>query len=231
MAIVYGVAVAVRAIIFDLDGTLIDSLEDIAGALDAALTDHGLPPPSRAAVQGWIGGGAHRLVGRALASLVEVGGARTPPPSIDAVLARFRAHYTAAPVVHTRVYEGLEPVLDRFAASHVTLAVLTNKPHDLAVRIADQLLARWPFVTVVGQRPGVPLKPDPEPALMLAEELGLRAEHCVYIGDSAIDIETARGAGMLPVGVAWGYRPREELVAAAPALLADQPADLRTLVA
>lgn len=213
----------VRAIIFDLDGTLIDSLEDIAVALDAALVDAGLPTPTRTLVRTWIGGGASNLVQRAVAHFDRTDAA------ID-VLARFRAHYAAAPAVHTRVFEELEPVLDRFATSNATLAVLTNKPHDLAVHIADALLARWPFAIVVGQRPGVPLKPDPMPALMLAEELGVPADQCALVGDAATDLETAHAAGMIPVGVTWGYRPREELAAANPSLLADRAADLRVLV-
>lgn len=216
----------VRAILFDLDGTLVDSLEDIAVALDAALVDAGLPTPTRPLVRSWIGGGAANLVRRAVDHL-----GRGAGPSPDDVLARFRAHYAAVPVRHTRVFAELEPELERFAASNITLGVLTNKPHDLAVKIADALLGRWPFAVIAGQRAGIPLKPDPMPALMLAEELGVQAAQCALVGDAGTDIETAHAAGMIPVGVTWGYRPREELVAARPSLLAERAADLRVLVA
>jgi phosphoglycolate phosphatase len=208
----------VRAVLFDLDGTLVDSLEDIACALDLALDDHGVTRPSRELVRTWIGGGARNLVVHA------VGEDRA-----DAVLARFRAHYDAAPVVHTRLYAGLDAVLDRLVASHKQLAILSNKPHSLTVRIAEVLLARWPFAVVEGARPGVPLKPSPEPALAIARTLGVPPADCAFVGDSAIDLLTAQAAGMVPVAVSWGFRPRVELVTASPALLADTPADLAPL--
>lgn len=208
----------VRAIVFDLDGTLVDSLEDIAVALDAALEEQGIALPTRATVRSWIGGGARALV------------AKAAPQAVEEVLARFRVHYAASPAVHTKVYAELEPVLDQIVRGHVALAILTNKPHDLAVRIVDDVLKRWPFATVIGQRHGIPLKPDPQPALMVAEELGVPPEHCALVGDAATDIETAHAAGMIPVGVTWGYRSREELISANPSLLVDHPADLRVLV-
>ncbi|MDB4957408.1 MAG: Phosphoglycolate phosphatase [Myxococcales bacterium] len=208
-----------RAILFDLDGTLVDSLEDIAVALDAALGDLGLPLPTRADVRSWIGGGARNLVAQA-----------TPPARVDDVLARFRTHYAAAPVAHTRLYEGLAPVLDALAAAGHALAVLTNKPHDLALQICDPLLARWPFAAIVGAQTGVPLKPDPAAALVLSKRLGVAPDRCAMVGDSAIDIEMAHAAGMRAIAVTWGFRPRAELEAARPALLVDSPEGLRALV-
>jgi phosphoglycolate phosphatase len=209
---------SVRAIVFDLDGTLVDSLDDIACALDAALDEHHLPRADRDAVRGWIGGGARNLIAHA-----------TPADQVEAVLAAFRLHYAAAPVTHTRIYDGLAPVLDRLAESRRVLAVLSNKPHDLTVRIAEEILARWPFAVIAGHRRGVPLKPDPEAALIVAAELGVPPEACALVGDAATDIDTARGAGMMAVAVTWGYRPRAELIASHPALLVDDPAELQAL--
>src|SRR5262245_66676558 len=122
-----------QAILSDLDGTLVDSLEDIARALDAALADHGLALPRRDEVRSWIGGGARNLVTRAVDT-----------SQVDSVLARFRVHYGASPVLHTQLYPGLAAVLDRFVAAGVRLAVLTNKPQELTRAICDRLLARWP---------------------------------------------------------------------------------------
>jgi phosphoglycolate phosphatase len=207
-----------RAAIWDLDGTLVDSLEDIACALDLALDDHGLARPSRELVRTWIGGGARNLIVQAVGE-----------PVADAVLARFRAHYNAAPVVHTQLYPGLDAVLDTFAAAGIKLAVLSNKPDNLTKQIAEVVLARWPFGPVLGQRAQVALKPSPDAAFEVAAALGVAPADCAFIGDSAIDILTAQAAGMLPVAVSWGFRPRVELAAAAPALLADAPADLLTL--
>jgi phosphoglycolate phosphatase len=209
---------SVRAIVFDLDGTLVDSLDDIGAALDAALADHGLPAPPRDVVRGWIGGGAHSLIQQA-----------APAEVVDLVLARFHHYYGEAPTAHTRLYDGLAPVLDRLSDSHRVLAVLTNKPHELAVRIADEVLGRWPFAVIAGHRRGMPLKPSPEPAWIVAAELGVPPETCALVGDSAVDVDTARAAGMMPVAVTWGYRPRTELIACHPALLVDDPAELQSL--
>ncbi|HTJ40510.1 MAG TPA: HAD family hydrolase [Kofleriaceae bacterium] len=208
----------IRAVVFDLDGTLVDSLDDIANALAAALADHQLPAPSREAVRDLIGGGARNLIVRT-----------APADRVDDVLARFNVHYAAAPISCTILYDGISPVLDRLAASHRTLAVLTNKPHEIAVKICDELLAPWPFAVVAGHRRGAPLKPSPEGAWMVAAELGVPPEACALVGDAGTDIDTARAAGMMPVAVTWGYRPREELVAKHPALLVDDPAELQSL--
>jgi phosphoglycolate phosphatase len=209
----------IRAALFDLDGTLVDSLDDIASALDAALVDHALPIPTRPQVRSWIGGGARNLVAHT------VDAAR-----VDAVLARFRVHYAATPVRHTRVYAGLDTVLDRFVGTGIRLAVLTNKPHALAVPICAALLARWPFAPILGQREGVAIKPDPTTALAIAAELGVPPAACAFIGDSEIDLETAHSAGMRAVGVTWGFRPRAELEALKPDLLADAPEQLLALL-
>ena len=207
-----------RAAIWDLDGTLVDSLEDIACALDLALDDHGLARPTRELVRTWIGGGARNLIVQAVGE-----------PVADSVLARFRTHYNAAPVVHTQLYPGLAVVLDAFAAADIRLAVLSNKPDNLTKQIAEVVLARGPFAPVLGQRAHVALKPSPDAAFEVAAAMGVAPADCAFIGDSAIDILTARAAGMLPVAVSWGFRPRGELAAAAPALIADAPADLLTL--
>ena len=208
-----------RAILFDLDGTLVDSLEDMASALDRALVEHGLATPARDAVRSWVGHGAKNLVARAVA-----------PELVDTVLARFRVHYEAHPIVHTQLYAGVAPVLDALTAAGHTLAVLTNKPHELAVAICAPLLAPWPFAAIVGARAGVALKPDPAAALAIAAELAIPPERWTMVGDSEVDIEMAQAAGMRAVAVSWGFRPRSELALARPALLVDEPAGLHALV-
>jgi phosphoglycolate phosphatase len=208
----------VRGVVFDLDGTLVDSVADIADALSGALADRGLPPVSLALVRDWIGGGARNLVAHA-----------APPGEVEAVLHRFEARYAAAPVSRTILYDGISVVLDRLSAAHRVLAILTNKPHAIALQVADALLTKWPFATILGHRPGVPLKPNPEAAWMVAAELGVPPESCALVGDAPSDLETARAAGMMPVAVTWGYRPRAELIAAQPALLVDDPAELQSL--
>lgn len=203
-------------ILFDLDGTLVDSLPDIAAALDAAMRDRGFPAPTLAQVRTWIGGGARNLVAQAVA-----------PDEVEPVLARFRVHYAARPVVYTTLFPGIPEVLDALVARHTPIAILSNKPHELTVRIASELLARWPFVTVEGGRDGVPLKPDPTCALAIALAADVAPAACTYVGDSEIDVAMARAAGMRAIAVSWGYRPRAELAGAdalvdAPGALLDE---------
>lgn len=183
---------ASRAVIFDLDGTLVDSLPDIAGHLNSALADAGLTTYSHDQIRRWVGSGAAHLVRGA------VGEAH-----VDDVLARFRAHYRAAPYGRTRVFEGLADALDTIAVQR-ELAILSNKPHDLVVTIAEALLIRWKFREVLGEKPGVTRKPDPGALLGIARTLGVSPAECVMVGDSEIDVATARAAGMPSVAVTWG---------------------------
>jgi phosphoglycolate phosphatase len=206
-----------RAVIFDLDGTLVDSLDDIADALGRSLDDAGLPVPGLGAVRTWIGAGARNLVAQA-----------APAARVDDVYAGFQRHYGERPIVRTSLFPGVAGVLDGLAQRGTPMAVLSNKPHALTVRIADALLARWRFAAVVGHRPGAPLKPDPTAALEVAAALGVSPDACAFVGDSAIDIATARAAGMRPIAVTWGYRPRAELIAAGPDALVDDPHELAT---
>ena len=208
-----------QAVIFDLDGTLVDSLEDVARALDLALDDHGFAKPTRAIVRDWLGRGARNLIAHAV-----------PEAMVDVVLERFRVHYAATPCVHTQLYAGIDAVLDRFAEAGLALGVCSNKEDALTKHICQIVLARWPFGTFVGQRPHVALKPSPDSALEVARALGVAAEECAFVGDSAIDILAAQAAKMRPVGVSWGFRPRTELAAANASLIADAPADLLTLL-
>jgi phosphoglycolate phosphatase len=191
----------IRAAIFDLDGTLVDSLADIGAALAVAMTQHGLPALSLAELRTIIGEGARALVDRAVAGRVDA----TP------VFAAFRDAYRARPIGDTRLYDGIAAALDELAEAGLTFAIVSNKPHDLTRHLAERLFAAWPFAAVYGARPEMPLKPDPTVALCCADELGVAADRCAFIGDSAIDVATARAAEMRAVAVAWGFRPKSEL--------------------
>jgi len=193
----------VRALVFDLDGTLVDSLDDIATHLDTALAEHGVALPSRAEVQQWIGRGADALVASAV-----------PRSELVApVLAAFREHYRARPVITAQLYPGLAEVLDALAP-HYTFAVLSNKPHGITVAMADQLLARWTWRAVVGQDPSRPRKPDPAAAHYVLGKIDCPPAAAVMIGDSEFDVDTARAAGMQSIAVSWGLRPVSALAGA-----------------
>jgi phosphoglycolate phosphatase len=210
----------VRAVIFDLDGTLVDSLSDIITHLNSSLADHGLPVRSSVEIGEWVGYGAEQLVQRAVPTSALV----------SPVLATFRARYRAQPVIQTKLYDGLADVLDVLAPTR-TLAVLSNKPHDLTVSVVEQLLGRWKFAVVHGQHPERPRKPDPGSIKTVCSELRVPLTDAVLVGDSEVDIATARAAEMRGVCVTWGLRDAASLRAAGPAIAVDTPAQLGALFA
>jgi phosphoglycolate phosphatase len=207
-----------RAVIFDLDGTLVDSVADLAAAMNHVLDRHGLPTHDVPTIRSFVGHGARSLVERALAGDASL--------DLEEAYAAFRARYREHLVVHTRVYEGVPEVLERLRSEGVPTAVLSNKPHAPTVEVVRRLLGTHPFVAVLGQRDGVPRKPAPDAALELAERFGVPPSDVVFVGDSDVDVETARAAGMRSVGCAYGLRDRAELEAAGADAVVDRAIEL-----
>jgi phosphoglycolate phosphatase len=212
------------AVLFDLDGTLIDSLEDIAGALNDTLAELGLPTHAIDDVRKLVGYGAAELVRGALPD------DRRDPAAEAEVLARYRARYRAHLVVRTRPYDGVEAMLEALEADGVPKAIVTNKPHDATLEITQRLLGRFRWDAVLGQQPGVPHKPDPSGALEIARRLGVDPGACFFVGDSDTDMRTSTNAGMIAVGCLWGFRGREELVRCGARHLVAHPRELLPLV-
>jgi phosphoglycolate phosphatase len=209
--------VAIDAVLFDLDGTLVDSLADIAAAMNHALAAHGRPPHGADRYRAAIGGGAVDLVAKLVAA---------PEPGLrDAVLRGFRARYDAHLVVATAPYPGVVAMLDALAARRVPLAIVSNKPEAWTARMAEAIFPGR-FAAVLGQSSARPAKPHPAMLLAAAGALGVAAARCAYVGDTGIDLAAARAAAMLPVGVRWGFRPDE--LAGAHTL--DHPAELLDLL-
>jgi phosphoglycolate phosphatase len=212
---------AADAILFDLDGTLLDSLSSIALSMNEALASIALPTHETKAYRRFVGDGVRVLAERVL------------PPSerhrvdelLDAYRPRYRARQLEAPA-----YDGVQAMLDALAARKIPMAVLTNKPDDLAVEIVGALFAAIPFAHVRGERPSVPKKPDPTQALELARRMGARPERCWFVGDTPTDVQTAKNAGMTAVAVLWGFRPKEELEAAGAARFASSPEALVSML-
>ena len=192
-----------RAAIFDLDGTLVDSLQDIGAAMNHALAAHALPVHPLERYRQFVGEGIRLLVSRAVPA--------DRPDAHEPVLATYRAYYAEHMLDHTRPFPGIPGVLERLVAAGFKLAVLSNKPDVATRRLVTALLPEVPFGSVHGERAGVPRKPDPTAALGMAAALGVLPEECVFIGDTGVDMATARGAGMYGLGVTWGFRDDEEL--------------------
>lgn len=210
-------------LIFDLDGTLVDSLPGIAASLNRVLAADGLTEHPPAAVRGFIGDGAWNLVRRAV------------PPQwndqrVTELESAFKEDYAASWDLGTTPFRGMADLLASAQQAGHALAVLSNKPHPFTVAMVEALFPDGGFRCVLGHRGGRPLKPDPSGAFEVAAALGLAPGDCSLIGDSTMDVETARRAGMRPVGVTWGYHDRAALLAAGADPLVDSVHELRDVL-
>ena len=212
-----------RACIFDLDGTLVDSLADLAAAVNLTLEKADFPPHPVQAYRDFVGSGLERLIRRALPGGEQ---AAHEPGLVCALMATMRVHYDTHWHDQSQVYPGIREMLTGLAQRGLDLAVLSNKPDDWACDFIKHFLPEIPFLAVRGACPGVPHKPDPTSALDLAALMNVRPEQILFVGDSAVDIHTARNAGMRSAGVCWGFRPEEELRAAGADALLHSPEEL-----
>jgi phosphoglycolate phosphatase len=210
-----------RAVVFDLDGTLIDSLADIAAAVNVTLVRHGFPTHPVDAFREFVGEGVEVLARKSLPP-----SAAGDPALITHVVEGYREAYHRTWDQETRPYPGIAELLDRLVSLRVPLAVLSNKPDAFTRLCVERLLDRWSFHPIFGERPGIPRKPDPAGAREIARTLGLDPSEIVYLGDTAVDIQTARAAGMVPVGVAWGFRSGDSLRQAGATILLERPEEL-----
>jgi phosphoglycolate phosphatase len=208
-----------RLAIFDLDGTLLDSLGDIAGAMNRALAACGIAGHPEPHYRRFVGDGVQQMAARALAAA----SAPAPPAVVDDLVARFREDYGRHLLERTRPYAGVAAALDALQARGLALAVLSNKPEPAAQALAHALLGRWPWLAVWGERVGRARKPDPAAALSLAALAGAAPADCLLVGDSEVDMRTARGAGMLAVGALWGFQDRARLLAGGAQILLERP--------
>jgi phosphoglycolate phosphatase len=208
-----------HALIFDLDGTLVDSLAGIAGSLNRALAASGLPTHPPSAVRGFIGNGARVLIERAVPSGAD-------DTLLDAVELAFKTDYDLTWPGGTLAYDGITEMLEALQARGHPLAVLSNKPHPFTTAMVTRIFPSIQFAMVLGQRGGIPHKPDPTGALEISSTLGMSPGNCTVIGDSTMDIETAQNAGMKSIAVTWGFHDRERLLAAGGDQIVTTPAAL-----
>jgi phosphoglycolate phosphatase len=214
----------IQAVIFDLDGTLLDTLADIADAVNRMLAARGYPKHTEQDYRWFVGDGSAMLITRAL-----------PPDcrdaeNVQACLQRFIADYTEHWHCKTAPYPGIVELLETLQTRRLELAVVTNKPHRFAAKMIAHYFPKTSFDPIFGQREGIPKKPDPTQALAAALQMAVAPHDCLFVGDSAVDIKTARRAGMLSIGASWGFRPRSELTDAGADHIIDHPMDVLSLL-
>lgn len=213
----------IKAVVFDLDGTLLDTIPDIAFALNRALDQCGLPTHPEEECKGFVGGGIREAVTKA-----------APPDScpevIDRVLEAYHAYYPTHCMVKTALYPGVPELLEGLVARGVVLGILSNKTEKPTKRIAEAFFPQIPFHCVFGRIDGCPLKPDPAAVNRVLEALGLPPEEIAYVGDSGTDMAFAKAAGMLPAAAPWGYRSRENLIENGAVLVPEDPQELLELL-
>jgi phosphoglycolate phosphatase len=213
-----------KAVIFDLDGTLLNTLEDLGTSVNTVLSGKGLPTHKLDAYRFFIGEGAAVLIKRALPedrrdeSLIK--------ECHDMFITTYRENFNKT----VSIYEGIPELLDELTKRKLTLCILSNKPHELTIRSVNEKFSKWEFDMVLGQRDNIPRKPDPAGALEIADHMKISPSDFLYLGDSAIDMKTSVAAGMFPVGALWGFRGRDELLQNGAQKLIGSPLELLELL-
>jgi phosphoglycolate phosphatase len=212
-----------KAVIFDMDGTLLDTIDDIADASNRILKEMGYPVHPRESYFQFVGNGARKLIERALP--VEA----VSEELVDKLLKEFRVGYRTVQYNKTDLYEGIAEALAELKARNIPMAILSNKPDEMVREIGDHFFQPGLFVSMAGQKDHIPAKPDPEGAFIAAKQLGIAPEECLFVGDSSVDMDTAVNAGMTGVGVSWGFRSVDELKAHKATYIIDSPQELVAL--
>lgn len=207
-----------RAVVFDLDGTLLNTLADLADSGNELLASYGMAPHPEPAFRYFVGNGSRKLMERILPG--------KSPEQIDEALARYKAIYEKHLTAKTTPYAGIAETLSALKVRGVRMAVCTNKHISAAEALIRKYFPADTFDTFEGDRPGVPRKPDPAHVRIVLEKMGIRPEETVYLGDSGVDMQTAVNAGALPVGVLWGFREKDELMENGAQILLSKPSEL-----
>lgn len=211
-----------KGVIFDFDGTLVDTLPDIAEAVNVGRKAFGLAECPVSDVRDWIGEGMPSLCQKALGQSVNT--------HLEEMVSMVTSYYREHCLDETILFPGISELLDCLAEREVPMAILSNKPHEHTVAMAEALLGRWSFVAVEGYQVEQRRKPEPSTALEILARMQLEPSEVMMVGDSATDMATAGNAGLLPVGVTWGYRSREQLIDAGAVHLIDRAEDLLALI-
>jgi phosphoglycolate phosphatase len=211
------------SVIFDLDGTLLDTLADLAETCNEVLVSHHFPTHSAVKYKKFVGDGLQMLMKR----ITPIG---TEDSIIQQCCISFTRRYSRTWKRNSCPYEGINDMLSALKRQGVMLAVLSNKPHEFTKLFVDEFFPHEQFSIVYGQRDGFPKKPDPTVALEIASRFGVRPQDTIFVGDSGVDIQTGKAAGMLTAGVSWGFRSLRELTENNADILVHNPLELQQYV-
>lgn len=213
----------IKAALFDLDGTLANSLEDLAQGVNLALTTYGYPTHETEAFKYFVGDGIPKMIERALPE------GERDADNIEKLRKIFHAHYSVHYADNTYAYSGVPELVNTLKSKGFLVAVVTNKAQDMADIVVNKLYGDA-FDLVFGQRAGIPAKPDPTAALMAMQQLGVTPEECVFLGDSGMDILAAVNSGAVPVGETWGFRKEDELLENGAKYIINTPDELMNII-
>ena len=211
-----------QAVLFDMDGTVLDTLDDLCDSINHSLAEFSLPQVSREHVRQCLGNGAAFLVSHSIPA--------GSSPELEAdVLAFYKPWYDAHCLIKTAPYEGILPMMQALKEQGLRLAIISNKP-DRAVQELSDAFFPGLLELSVGESPSVRRKPAPDTVLTAASQIGLSVDQCVYVGDSEVDLQTARNAGMDCISVTWGFRDEAQLIEAGASVLVRTPEELESLL-
>jgi phosphoglycolate phosphatase len=213
-----------KAVIFDLDGTLINSLQDIADSMNRVLAAKGFPTHNYDSYRFFVGRGLKALVRNTLPE-----DKKTDDVIIE-LYSNLLKDYGENCLEKTALYQGIPELLTALKERSLKIAILSNKSDDFTNKIANELMSEWALNMILGSKDGMPRKPDPAGALFVCEELGVSPNEVLYVGDTSVDMNTATAAGMFSVGVSWGFRTREELLKSGAKAIIDKPLELLNLL-
>lgn len=209
---------------FDLDGTLLNTLQDLTDSVNRSLGYLGFPPYTPEVFRYFVGDGRETM---AMRSLPEC---NRDEATINKLVALINKEYSQHWADTTRLYPGVADLLDNLTIKSIKMAILSNKPHIFTEEMVSRLLSRWHFEIVAGAMPPMPVKPDPKAALQIAKRLDIIPSDFLYLGDSEVDMRTANAGGMYAVGAAWGFRTEDELKASGAKALIRHPLELLKLI-
>lgn len=216
-----GIKLKYKAAIFDLDGTLINSLADLADSVDEAMTHYGFPTHTFEEYRYFVGNGARKLIERSLPK-----DKASDPDFVSEVLEYYNGCYERRLTNKTKPYDGIMEMLTKLQSNSIPMGVCTNKQHFAAEEIVNKLFPNIKFGSVIGDKKGLPRKPDPTKVLQIAKLFDVKPEYVAYFGDTIVDMKTAHNAGFLSIGVTWGFRPESELIESGAEIIIHHPSEL-----